>query len=355
MKILFISHSYPPITGGVETQNFEVFNSLSKITECRILANRKRVLIPFFILYATIKSLFLMRKYDVLLLGSGLLGITGWVVKKCVRKPVVAITHGLDLTYDKLLYQRLWVGCFLPSLDMLIAVGKETARAGTIRGIPENKFVFIPNGVDVNKFYGNHSRDELLNIVGQDLEGKKVLLTLGRLVRRKGVAWFIRNVLPRLDQSVVYVIAGDGSDMQNIQRSILETGQEKRVFILGYVNNDVRKTLLNQCDIFIQPNIKISADIEGFGISLLEAASCSRAVVASRLEGLQDAIKDGENGFLVDPENPEVFVLKIQGLLDNDPFRKSFGEKARQYIIDNYQWKDIAKRYVEELNKVLDD
>jgi glycosyltransferase involved in cell wall biosynthesis len=353
MKILFISHSYPPITGGVETQNFEIFNALSKIADCRIIANRKRALIPFFIFYVIVRSLFLMRKNDVLLLGSGLLGIAGWAIKKLTKKPVVAITHGLDLTYDKLFYQRLWVRYFIPSLDRLIAVGRDTKKAGAVRGIPEEKIIFIPNGVDADKFYAYHSRDELTNIIRQDIEGKRILLTLGRLVKRKGVAWFIRNVLPELDQSVIYVIAGDGPDRQNIQLSVSETGQQKRVYMLGHVNNDIRNMLLNVCDIFIQPNIKVSGDIEGFGMSLLEAASCRMPVVASRIEGLQDAVKDGENGFLVEPENPEGFVFKIQELLSNDSFRKSFGEKARQYIVDNYQWKNIARRYSEELNKLL--
>lgn len=353
MKILFISHSYPPITGGVENQNFEIFNALSKIADCRIIANKNRELIPFFIVYATVRSLFLMRKNDVLLLGSGLLGIVGWVIKKMTKKPVVAIAHGLDLTYDRFFYQRFWLQYFIPSLDKLIAVGRDTVKAGTVRGIPEEKFIFIPNGVDVDRFYAYHSRDELADIIRQDIEGKRILLTLGRLVKRKGVAWFVRNVLPELDHSVIYIIAGDGPDRQNIQLSVSETGQQKRVFMLGHVNNDIRNTLLNVCDIFIQPNIKVSGDIEGFGISLLEAASCKMPVVASRLEGLQDAIKDVENGFLVEPENPEGFVLKIQELLSNDSYRRFCGEKARQYLIDNCLWENIAERYITEVTKIL--
>ncbi len=353
MKILFISHTYPPIKGGVEIQNYELFTALSKTEKCKLIANRNRKLIPLFLPYATLRAIFTMHKYDVLLLGSGLLGIVGWIVKKITSKPVVAVTHGLDLTYDRKWYQKLWVRTFIPYLDKLIAVGNETVRAGVERGIPENKFVFIPNGIDTEKYFAPHEREELAKILGTDITEKYVLLTSGRLARRKGVAWFIRNVLPKLDEKILYAVAGDGPDKQNILDAIKETSLQKRVFVLGRVSDEIRDTLFNTCDLFIQPNIRIKGDMEGFGISVIEAASCQIPVVVSKLEGLQDAIKDGENGFLVEPENPDAYVSKINSLLTNETYRKSFGEKARQYVLDNYQWKNIARRYVEEMEKVI--
>lgn len=353
MKILFISHTYPPIKGGVEIQNYELFTALSKTEECKLIANRNRKLIPLFLPYAMLRAIFSMHRYDVLLLGSGLLGVVGWVVKKITKKPVVAVAHGLDLTYDKSWYQKLWVQTFIPYLDKLIAVGNETVLAGVGRGITESKFVFIPNGIDTEKYFAPHSRDELAKILGINLENKNVLLTSGRLARRKGVAWFIRNVLPKLDEKILYVVAGDGPDRQNVLDAVKETGLEKRVFVLGRVSDEVRDTLFNTCDLFIQPNIKIKGDMEGFGISVIEAASCQIPVVVSKLEGLQDAIKDGENGFLVEPENPEAYVSKINSLLVDEVYRKSFGLKARQYVLDNYQWKNIAKRYMEEIEETI--
>lgn len=353
MKILFISHTYPPIKGGVEIQNYELFSALSKTEKCTLVANRNRKLIPFFLPYATLRAIFTMHKYDVLLLGSGLLGITGWIVKKITRKPVVAVVHGLDLTYDRKWYQKLWVRTFISYLDKLIAVGNETVRAGVGRGVPESKFVFIPNGIDTEKYFAHHKREELAKILKTDIAEKYVLLTSGRLARRKGVAWFIRNVLPKLDDKILYTVAGNGPDKQNIIDAITETKQANRVFVLGKVSDQVRDTLFNTCDLFIQPNIKIAGDMEGFGISVIEAASCQIPVIVSKLEGLKDAIKDGENGFLVEPENPEAYVSKINSLLTDETYRKSFGQKARQYVLDNYQWKNIAKRYVEEIEETI--
>ncbi|TAK95448.1 glycosyltransferase family 1 protein [Patescibacteria group bacterium] len=351
-RILFLSHTYPPIVGGVETQNYELFTWLSKIADVRLIANRQRYLVPFFLIYSVFPVLFLVGKYDVLLLGSSIEGNIGWLIKKLTRKSVVAVAHGLDLTWKNKLYQLLWPKVFIPSLDKLIAVGNETIRVGMERGIPESKFVFVPNGVDTERNLGNYSRADLEKIVGESIENKKIVLTSGRLAKRKGVAWFIQNVLPKLPANVLYVVSGEGVDRENIQKAIESTASQAQVKMLGYTTDKVRNTLFNTADVFVQPNIKVDGDMEGFGISVIEATACRLPVVASNLEGLRDAIKDNQNGFLVEPGDANGFAKKITELLDNDDLRREFGEKARQYAIDNYSWDKIAMRYLEELKKI---
>jgi phosphatidylinositol alpha-1,6-mannosyltransferase len=103
----------------------------------------------------------------------------------------------------------------------------------------------------------------------------------------------------------------------------------------------------------VQPNIKIEGDMEGFGISVIEAASCCLPVVASRLEGLQDAIKDGENGFLVESENADAFILRINEILADDVSRIQFGKRARNYVMKNYSWDIIARQYLKEIEAII--
>lgn len=350
-KILFISRAYPPIVGGIENQNYELSVWLPKIAEVKTIANRKgKKFLPIFLPWVTLRALLLAPRYDAVLLGDGVLGIVGWCVKHCYpKKTVLSIVHGLDLTFTSKLYQNWWVRTFIPRLDRLIAVGNETIRAGVSRGIPQEKFTFIPNGVDTDKCFIPDIADpkkELFAALGESIEGKQTLLTSGRLAKRKGVAWFIRNVLLKLPENVLYVVAGDGPDKENILSAIQETGLAKRVKMLGYVDDRTRNILFNTCDLFVQPNIKVEGDMEGFGISVIEAASCRIPVIASRLEGLQDAIKDGEDGFLVEPENAGAYVAKITELLSSDMHRRTFGEQARQYVIDHFRWDKIAKRYL---------
>jgi len=353
MKILFISHTYPPIIGGVENQNYELYTWLSKIADVELIANKKRSLIPFFLFYSAARAIFSAGKYDAVVLGSCLLANVGWAVKIFSKKPVLAVAHGLDLTWKNGLYQKLWVKTFVPKLDRLIAVGNETVKVAIEKGIPKEKITFIPNGVDTEKLFANHSREELETIVGEKLENKKVILTSGRLAKRKGVAWFIENVFPKLPENVIYIIAGNGPDKENISSAISKISASARIKTLGYVTDEARNILMNTCDLFIQPNIKVEGDMEGFGISVIEAGSCKLPVIASRLEGLQDAIKDEQNGFLIEPYNAEAYALKITELLSNDTYRKEFGEKTRQFVIDNYKWENIAERYTEEIKKIL--
>lgn len=354
MKILFISRAYPPVVGGIENQNYELSAWLSKIAETKIIANKHgKKFLPIFIPYALFRALFLFKKYDIVLLGDGVLSVIGWKLKLFYRKPVISVMHGLDLTFRNWIYQKLWVGLFLKKMDKLIAVGNKTVRVAVEKGIAPKKIVFIPNGIDTKKFDGDFKREQLEEILGEEINSKKFILTSGRLAKRKGVAWFCENIMPRLPENVIYIIAGDGPDKEDIKKVIENNNLAARVKMLGYVTDEVRNILMNTCDVFAQPNIKIPGDMEGFGISVIEAAYCAIPVMAANLEGLKDAIKDGQNGFLIESGNADAWTQKINELLANDKFRAEFGEKAKQYVLDNFTWDKIALRYLEEIKKTI--
>lgn len=354
MKILFISHTFPPTVGGVETQNYELSIWLAKYADLKLIANRRRWFLPFFLLYAPLRATFSARNYDVILLGSGILGNTCWLVKKLTKKPVVIVTHGLDLTWKNNFYQKLWVKHFIPSADKLIAVGNETISAGVERGIPAEKFIFIPNGVDSEKNLVETTPAELEKILGQPTNDRKILLTTGRLAKRKGVAWFIANVMPKLAENFLYVVVGAGPDKENIEQAIKKNNLGKRVIMLGYIPDEQRNILWNTANLFVQPNIKVAGDMEGFGISVIEAGACRLPVLASNLEGLKDAIKDCRNGFLVESGDASAYAAKINDLFANGNPRELFGETVRDFVTENYQWKNIAQTYLTEIQKTID-
>lgn len=345
MNILFISRCWPPVIGGIERQNHAVATELGQITHLDIISNKygKRGL-PLFLPYALIRALLSLRKYDVVLLGDGVLGILGYVLKLVADKPVACIVHGLDLTYTSRIYQRLWIQIFLPQLDRLIAVGNETINKGIALGIPPDRFVFVPNGVTVPETVPDYSRKELEKFLGRDIRGP-VLLTLGRLVKRKGVAWFVNEVVPRLDENVTYIIAGDGNDRANILSTIADNRLQDRVIFVGQVSEHDREMLFCTADLFIQPNIRVDGDVEGFGLVVLEAASYGLVVLASALEGLNDAIQQGENGYLLETGNAESFRQKIESILAEPANLATFGQMARNYVIQHQAWPLIASRY----------
>ena len=354
LKILFISRAYPPVTGGLENQNYELSQWLPKISHTTTIANRHgKKFLPIFLPYAFIKAIFLLPKYDAVLLGDAVLSVVGWKLKFFTKKPVICVTHGLDLTYKNKFYQKFWIGHFIKKMDRLIAVGNETIEAGVHRGIPRDKFVFIPNGVDCAKFIEPHTREELEKIVGEKLENKKILLSTGRLAVHKGIDWFSENVIPRLGGDVLYLIAGDGEKKKAIEKVINDKKLGDRIKMLGHVSDDDLKILYNTADVYVKPNIQVTGTMEGFGLVVIEAASCGLPVVACDLEGLKDAIKDGQNGFLVGHCDTDGYVRKINELLSDDNYRKEFGKKARKFVIENFSWDKISKRYLEEIEKAI--
>jgi len=368
-KILFISRAYPPIIGGIENQNYGIANALKNIAETKIIANKSgKKNLPFFMPWVFLSSLITFRDYDAVLLGDGVLSLLGaWLKFFYPRKKALSIVHGLDITFackKSLLgkaYRLINIPC-LKKLDRLIMVGQETIKEAVKTGISKDKCVFIPNGLSVEKIAKPHSRSELEKLIDLDLEGKKVIFRGGRFTKHKGVEWFIRNVIPRLSPNYILaagggaiskITAGDENNFPNCVKAVKELGLKDRVKLFPNIPQPDIEILFNACDLYVSPNIKIYGSMEGFGITAIEAGACGRVVVASNLEGLKDAIIDGENGFLVESGNAEKYTQKITALLEDDDFRKSFGEKARQYVIDNYSWEKISRRYLEEIEKVI--
>lgn len=351
MKILFISRAYPPVIGGIENQNYELSVWLPKFTDTTTLANPYgKKFLPLFFPYVIVRVLLTAHRYDAVLFGDGVLSLVGFIVKFFYPKKIcVSVIHGLDVTFRNTFYQKWWVGHFIPSLDGLIAVSEETKKLILAKNIPETKISVIPNGINPETLQKEYTRTDLEKLLGKNLSEKYVVLTAGRLAKRKGVEWFIRNVLPSLPASVYYVVAGAGIEENPIKQAIAETNMNEKVILLGRVSDTDRNILLNTVDIFVQPNIHVDGDMEGFGIAVIEASICGRPVIASNIEGLKDAIKTEANGILVESENASAFIDTLSRFLDDDTLRISFGEKARQYTKEHYHWNTIAPLYRDTL------
>jgi len=368
MKILFVSHSYPPIWGGVESQNYNLARSLSKIAEVKIIANGKgKKYLPIFLPVTLVKILFLMPRFDACLLGNGVLAPWGAVSKIFHRhKKHFSVVHGLDITFANKagFLSKVYRNINIPSLkkiDKLFMVGNATIEEAVKAGINRQQCVFIPNGVNMGEFSEKHSREELAKFLGMNVSDKKVIFRLGRFVPHKGTSWFIEQVVPSLPENVVMVAAGarvgkntagDQDDFLNCEKIIKEKNLENRVKLFPSISENQKKILLNTADLVVSPNISVPGTMEGFGINVIEAGACGRVVVASALEGLKDAVKEGENGFLVESGNAGAYISKINELLADDRLREEFGEKARKYVAENFSWEKIARKYLEAIKNM---
>ncbi|MFC3687768.1 glycosyltransferase family 4 protein [Aquipuribacter hungaricus] len=337
MHVLFVTRKFPPQTGGMETLAADTHEALlaggARVT---LLRNVRSDWHSWWWLPLTlVRMARVVRddRPDVVLLGDALMNaVATWLLRRH-RLPHATMVMGLDVTFDSSVYRKVVVR-HLRAAPLIIAISGATATAVRAAGVEEDRLVVLrlsvapPAGMESREAARARLRERLG--VGEDTA---VLLTLGRLVRRKGVAWFVSQVLPRTSRDVVHLVAGAGPAEDRIRRAARSRGLEDRVRLLGRVDREDRELLLRGADLFVQPNIHVYGDMEGFGLVNVEAAVRDLPVLAADIEGIPDAVVDGETGWLLTSQDAPRWRARLDELLgDLDALRGSgarFGATAR--------------------------
>jgi len=343
-NLLFITRNYPPQVGGLENYSYNLINEFEKQgSTWKIVFSKSKIHLIWFLPYCFFKALLMICKYhiDTLHFCDAFLSPLGLLLKFMTGRNVTISVHGLDITFPNWFYQAIIPKC-VSHLDMVICVSRSTMDECTMRGIPRQKCRVIPNGVTPSDFILSKSSREvrfiLEKVLGTTFLDKKLLLTVGRLVKRKGVVWFVENVMPRLDNSYIYIVAGNGPEHKFILETIDKHKLNQRVFLLGNVSDEIRNLLYNGSDIFILPNITVENDVEGFGIVAIEAGSCGLPVIASNIQGIRDAVLDGRTGYLVAERDAESFINAIS----NMSLRK---DQIKSTVTSTFGWPQIYEKY----------
>lgn len=351
MNILFITRAYSEHAGGMERLSFELIQSVSKLPDVTttVIAHKgKRVTSPLFNFTAAPKALSLAQKADVIHLGDPMLSFLGWLLKLLTKKPIAVTVHGLDITYPNFLYQ-LYLKFFFCNFDAYFPISRHVSNLLSSFHIPHSKFHIQVPGLTDRFFDPTITRDQLAQLLKHDIRSKHILFTSGRLIKRKGHAWFIENVLPKLPDNVIYVIAGEGPEKDSIEKISERSRPNSRLIFPGRVTDEQLKILYNTVDAFIMPNIPVEDDVEGFGLVLLEAALCQRPVFAANLEGIPDAIHDGRNGTLLPPQNPSAWISALQNFLSNPQPNPA----ARDYTLKQFSWSNLINHYAVNIKNLL--
>ena len=201
MKVLFITRKYPPQVGGMENLSYHITTGVN--CDKKIIALKKpNIHLIWFIPYALLYTLFTLRRWDVIHLGDPVLSIIGYMAKLfSPRKPVAVTVHGLDVTFQNSIYQK-YLDWFGKKFDSYICISRYSREMAEAIAIPRT--TIIPVGIDVEKFE-DVEIDKSFSSEIQHPEDHQVMITVGRLVRRKGVLWFIENVMPKLrDKSYLF-------------------------------------------------------------------------------------------------------------------------------------------------------
>lgn len=333
----------------------------------RIIAlKRSQWHLVWFVPYSIVKGFFMSRDCDIIYLCDSFLSLSGFILKFLTKKPVLITAHGLDVTYSNPLYQQTVVR-YLKFLDKIICVSNTTIDECVKRGVPRKKCVFIPNGINfdenkvLNSLLNANFRESvkglykkyLYQYCGKKMKQRKILVTVGRLVKRKGVAWFVKNVMPKLDESIDYLIVGEGREKSRIKELIKKNKLEKRVYLLGHLSDLELKRICYAADVFVMPNLKIKGDMEGFGIVALEASNWALPLVVADLEGIKDAVVDKKNGILVRSMDEKGFTRAINKFLNDPDYARMLVRQAFEYNRRNYAWDKICGKYLVEFEKII--
>ena len=295
------------------------------------------------------------KKYDIVHFhGTSLPLITNILPLKLYQKMVLAKvasanqgTEAGSLRHKYYLFGQMLIQT-LKKVDCFVATSKEIKDGLLNDRYNQGRIVGIPNFVDQGVFHP--SDKELRDQARKDFafSGETIATFTGRLVEGKGIdvllnAWgkVVFNF-----KNVCLLILGEGPFESRLKERCQGLGIEKNVKFLGLVNN-VRKHLA-MSDIFVFPSFH-----EGFPNSVLEAMACGLPVIATRIGGIVDVIKDEENGLLVEPGNANQLADALKKLISDPEYASVLGKNALKTVRENYDINVIANRYVELYERLI--
>ena len=173
-------------------------------------------------------------------------------------------------------------------------------------------------------------------------EGGLKILTVARLVKRKGLDYLINSIyfLKKDIPNIKLYIRGSGPEQRNLKNLVKSLNLENQVkFLEEPIPQEMMPLLYGECDIYVQPSL-----FEPYGLTVLEAMSCGKPVIATKVGVFVDAIKNGETGFLIEPQSSEQLANKILELNDEKK-RKKMGKKARMRIIRNFSFDTCGREF----------
>jgi len=283
-------------------------------------------------------------------------GVVSFFIRKKRNIPYYVVVHGLDVLRKENKFVWLSKYYFQWSIQRLVLnnangifVNSQYTKDIVLKDATINKSIYVVNcGVDIKRFIKSHTRPLLFNKL--DVGNAKILLSITRLVKRKGIDNAIKAFAEVLrkhkDLKMLYLIGGIGPDYERLKNIVDELGLRDRVVFFGFISEEQKNEFYNLADVFIMPSREEKdGDVEGFGIVFLEANACGKPVIAGNSGGVADAVKDGYSGLLVNPLDIQDIVSKIERLSMDEVYAAKLGAQGRERVENSFTWDIVARRF----------
>ena len=374
-RILCITNDFGPRAGGIETfvigliqrvphARVIVYTSAQDNSESydrkwlddfgiEVIRDNAKILLPTPGVAYCVKAIVRERNISTVFFGAAApLGLLSRGLRKAGVQHIVALTHGHEVWWSKVWPFTLAMKSISRQVNHLTYLGEFTrsAIANSVTKEAAQSMVKIAPGIDTDHFSPQDAR-ELRNELG--LTEKKVIVSVGRLVHRKGQDVLI-EAMPAIIRDVPeahILMIGEGPYRSYLENRVKALEIQERVTFIGRIQYADLPRYICAGDLFVMPSRSRLAglEVEGLGIVYLEASACGLPVIAGDSGGAPDAVIEGQTGLVVDgTSKSEVAAAVVELLLDPDRSR-AMGVCGRQWIIQEWRWEIWSARFAELL------
>jgi 1,4-alpha-glucan branching enzyme len=287
------------------------------------------------------------ERVDVFHAHDWLVADAGIGLKHVFRKPLLATMHsteigrrnGIHFDYERMIHEtEAWLT--YEAWRVICCSNYMVSHVRWAFGLPENKLVMVPNGVDVEAYAKIRSDDLSLFRRKFALPEEKIVLFVGRLVHEKGVHVLV-NAVPKVSEkaNAKFIIVGNGYMKEQLSGIVKNMGFAHKIMFTGFVDDETLRRLQSCADVSVVPSL-----FEPFGIVALEAMAAKSPVVVSDTGGLSEIVEHDVTGVKVYPDNPDSLAWGIRKVLLDDVYANWIKTNAYQKVQGKYNWDRIAQQ-----------
>lgn len=374
---LFVTNDFGPRAGGIETfvigliqrrpfGSTIVYTSAQEATHdydqqwlkeygVQVIRDRAKILLPTPRVAKNLRKIIQAEKITVVAFGAAApLGLLSPWLKRCGIERIVALTHGHEVWWSKVFPFTQLMRVIGSSVDTLTYLGSFTKNAISkpLTPVAASAMVKIAPGIDYEHF-SPRDVSELRQNLG--LQDKRVIVSVGRLVHRKGQDHLVSSLSMILREvpNAHLLIIGQGPYLQKLQKIVTKKELSEHVTFIGRIFYEQLPDYICVGDVFAMPSRSrfFGLEVEGLGIVYLEASACGLPVIAGASGGAPDAVIDNVTGVVVDGTDDLQISKAAIRLLRNPDESKKMGASGRQWITDQWGWSIWSQKFEKLLNE----